>query len=108
MTDIGFDQALFGYRHGHRLLAASRRIDSTNERILARLTDLSGPRMLQGFETYLTGYPLANGSYALARTWYAAEMERPGCVWTHVLLLPPDLVCHLHTSLTLNQCFRRP
>jgi hypothetical protein len=107
MANAEIHQALFGYRHGHRILGASRRIDSRTERVLARLTDLSGPQLVQGFETYLTGCPLPDGSYLLARTWYAAEMERPGCVWTHSLLLSPESLS-LHHGYHLNKHFRRP
>jgi GTPase-associated protein 1, N-terminal domain type 1 len=44
--------------------------------------------MLTDFDAFLTGYPLpATSFYALARTWAAPEMHRPGCVWTHTLLV---------------------
>ena len=37
---------------------------------------------------YLTGFPLGEeGAYALIRTWPAPEVERPGSVWSHVLLI---------------------
>ena len=56
---------------------------------MAVLSDLSGHGLVRGFDEYLTGYPLAElGAYALAKTWYAPEMPRPGCVWTHTLLIP--------------------
>jgi hypothetical protein len=33
-------------------------------------------------------YPLAPlNLYVIAKTWYAPEMPRPGCVWTHSLIL---------------------
>ena len=44
--------------------------------------------MVPGFESYLTAYPLPRSSLvAFARTWTAPEMPRPGCVWTHTLLI---------------------
>jgi hypothetical protein len=80
--EIRIDQALFGYREGHRLLQASRKFVPTTERNLLTLTDMSGPRMVEGFEEYVSGYPVpGEESYAVVKTWYAPEMERPGCVW---------------------------
>ena len=39
--------------------------------------------VVKGFDQYVTGYPLDSiNAYALAMTWYAPEMPRPGCVWT--------------------------
>src|SRR5690242_16685500 len=85
---IRIDQALFGYREGHRLLQVSRRLSSVAERTLLILTDMSGPRTVEGFEEYVSGYPLVGENcYAVVKTWYAPEMERPGCVWSHVLLI---------------------
>ena len=86
--EIRIDQALFGYREGHRLLQASRKFVPTTERSLQTLTDMSGPRMVDGFEEYISGYPVpGEEAYAVVKTWYAAEMERPGCVWSHALIV---------------------
>ena len=86
--NIKVDQALFGYKRGHRLLYSSCRFSVASERTLLALTDMSGPRMISRFEEYLSGYPLAEERrYAFTKTWYAPEMERPGCVWTHALIL---------------------
>ena len=42
-------------------------------------SDLSGSSTGIKFDSYLTGYPVAElGMYAFARTWYANEMRRPG------------------------------
>ena len=42
----------------------------------------------KSFVDYYTGYPLENGEkYVIAKTWYAYEMKRPGCVWTHSIVL---------------------
>ncbi len=60
-------QALHGYDHGHRLLAASRVIPEEDLRLIDRLSDASGPRAVAGNDGYLTGYPLPSGeAYALA------------------------------------------
>ena len=85
---IEVQQTLHGYNNGHNLLCASRPLPATVAREMLVLSDLSGSRAEPGFETYLTAYPLPEiGSYALARTWVAPEMKRPGCVWTHTLLI---------------------
>src|SRR6266478_6408008 len=80
-------QALHGYADGHRLLESSIPIPDDLKRLMLRMSDLSGTSMASGFQDYLTGYPLQSlDAYALARTWYAPEMPRPGCVWTHTLI----------------------
>jgi hypothetical protein len=73
------------------------------------LSDLSGTVMVKGFETYLTAYPLPKSEvYVFARTWYAAEMERPGSVWTHSLLLRSADVAQVEHPSILLPIFRRP
>lgn len=103
------EQALFGYREGHRLLQASRKFAPTTERSLVTLTDMSGSRMVDGFEEYISGYPVpGEDSYALVKTWYAPEMERPGCVWSHVLMVRnPDLT-GIGDIDQLSPLFKRP
>lgn len=51
-------------------------------------------------EGYLTGYPLPDGRYALARTWPALDQPRPNCVWTHTLIFRPE---HLVESACLTE-----
>lgn len=52
------------------------------------MSDVSGPGVASLGLPYLTGYPLTeSGLYALAKTWPAPEMSRPGCVWTHTVLI---------------------
>jgi hypothetical protein len=81
-------QTLHGYRNGHRLLSASFPIPTQSKALLLSLSDMSGPSMVSGFEKYLTGYPISElAMYAFATTWYAPEMQRPGCVWTHTILI---------------------
>ena len=82
------EQTLHGYSDGHRLLAASTELPRDARYAMLGLSDISGRSMVSGFEEYLTGYPVPDSSlYAFAKTWYAPEMERPGCVWTHTLLI---------------------
>jgi hypothetical protein len=72
------------------------------------LSDMSGPSMQPGFDEYLTGYPLAGTDYfVFAKTWYAPEMQRPGCVWTHSLLVPREQVASI-TAAQLMGSLRRP
>jgi hypothetical protein len=100
---------LFGYREGHRLLQASRKFVPTTERSLLTLTDMSGSRMVDGFEEYISGYPVpGEESYAFVKTWYAPEMERPGCVWSHVLILRNSDLARISDSDQLLPLFRRP
>jgi len=91
------------------MLAASCRLPKDAERQILILSDLSGPGGGDQFEPYLTGYPVESaGCYALARTWPAPEMDRPGCVWTHTLLIGMDLVANLEYPEILLSLFRRP
>ena len=56
------------------------------------LSDASGSGK---FKEYISCFPLVDdGYYVFSKTWYADEMERPGCVWTHMLLIRfEDLEC---------------
>jgi hypothetical protein len=72
------------------------------------LSDMSGPSMQPGFDEYLTAYPLPGTDlFVFAKTWYAPEMQRPGCVWTHSLLIPRAQVSGL-SSARLLEHLRRP
>jgi hypothetical protein len=65
--------------------------------------------MVEGFEEYVTGYPIpGTQTYALAKTWYAPEMERPGCVWTHVLILDFHDLEKISALNQLSPYYRRP
>lgn len=118
-------QTLHGYNDGHTLLASSVDLPADARRIMLNLSDMSGGSMERGFEEYLTGYPVKDGNlYAIAKTWYAPEMPRPGCVWTHTILvnvsdLPriagydyllslfhrptPDTINQYNTNITINE-----
>lgn len=81
-------QALFGYSNGHHLLASSIDISGAMLKVLEPLSDLSGTDYNVGFLEYLTGYFFDQQDYfALSKTWHATEMDRPGCAWTHTLLI---------------------
>ncbi len=85
MPSAQADQLVFGYRDGHELLASSTQLSSATEREILPHVDAS-------FEDdsphYLVGVPLRSiERYLLARIWPAPEVDRPGSVWTHALLL---------------------
>lgn len=86
-NDIYIEQALHGYSNGHRLLRSSIEFSENDFRKMMTLSDLSGNEVVAGFEKYYTGYKISNGKIVLACTWYANEMKRPGCVWTHSLII---------------------
>lgn len=83
-------QLLHGYQDGHRRLAGSLRLSASDEDLISRISDLSGPLFGEReFQPYFTGYPLSKGKYyAVARTWLDSEAPRAGCVLTHTLLIP--------------------
>jgi hypothetical protein len=101
-------QALHGYDRGHRLLAMSVELAMDDRQVMLVQSDLSGPRESDGFEQYLSGYSLPSGEYyVLARTWLATEMPRPGCVWTHSILIPARALGNV-ASFGLITHHRRP
>jgi hypothetical protein len=107
MIQIG--QTLHGYEDGHSLLASSQQLPYNAESTLLVLSDLSGQSFVSGFDEYLTGYPLTEANlYAFAKTWYAPEMERPGCVWTHTLLIRFGDLAKLPDLRSLKELFVRP
>ncbi len=106
---ITVDQTLHGYSNGHTLLQSSARLSNDAARLMLSLSDMSGPGMRKGFETYLTAYSLpSEQTYVIARTWYASEMQRPGCVWTRSLLIRNGDVGRIRNALSLTGLFRRP
>ena len=108
-SDTLIHQTLHGYREGHRLLAASTTMPPKSEQLMAVLSDLSGHVVVRHFDEYLTGYPLPEfGAYALAKTWYAPEMPRPGCVWTHTLLIPFARLGRAQSLHIFVRLFARP
>lgn len=109
VPELLIHQALHGYADGHRQLSISVELKPQDSKTLMTLSDSSGPGVRFPDTGYLTGYPLLeSGYYVLARTWPAPEMPRPGCVWTHSLLIDfADLATLLETGDLLH-LFRRP
>jgi len=97
------NQLLFGYARGHRLLAQSSPISSSDLATLLSATDASGDG-----DFFLTGLPLGGDRYALAVTWPAPELPRPGAVWSHVLLLERQHFKELSDLSLLLRAAHRP
>jgi hypothetical protein len=106
---LRIEQALFGYREGHNLVAASVALAPTVRQFLATVTDGSGTENSEGFEAAYTGLPVPETNYyALFCTWPAPEMTRPGCVWSHVLLLDVADLARIHDLSILRDLCLRP
>lgn len=71
-------------------------------------SDISGNLSLE--DCYIKGYPLLEEKfYVIATTWYAPEMKRPGCVWTHSLLIPFEGLFKIHNfKYIIRNLFARP
>jgi GTPase-associated protein 1, N-terminal domain type 1 len=100
------DQALYGYRDGHRVIASSVELRGEPGRLLRSVTDMA----FDGASgTYLTCMPLAElHQQALIRTWPAPEAPRPGSVWSHVLLVDFADLGELESLRLLDELFRPP
>lgn len=108
-SSIQVHQILHGYEDGHRLIASSVQLKSQDKKLLLAMTDVSGPSAHIPESGYLTGYPLPDSDfYALGRTWSAPEMSRPGCVWTHTLLIDFSDLAILDSMRHLLALFSRP
>jgi GTPase-associated protein 1, N-terminal domain type 1 len=106
---IRVEQTLHGYADGHRLITGSIKPQGADGRAMLVLSDTSGAKLAAPTNGYLTGYPLPESStFVLARTWAAPEMPRPGCVWTHSLLIEFADLAMLSSVEGLLELFRRP
>src|SRR3989344_6021779 len=102
-------QTLHGYADGHQLLSSSIEFTREQQWQMLVMSDLSGPAFVTGFESYLTGYPLTTaGFYCLAKTWYAPELPRPGCVWTHTILISDTDMARIDDFRAILPHFCRP
>ncbi|UPK12183.1 hypothetical protein IVA93_02870 [Bradyrhizobium sp. 155] len=109
MKGFAVQQTLHGYGEGHRLLAGSVSLPPRDMRTMLILSDSSGSGVKLPADGYLTGYPLAESAkYVLARTWPAPEMKRPGCVWTHSVIIDFADVAALCSASTIVRLFMRP
>lgn len=73
------------------------------------MSDVSGPGVGSEGISYLTGYPLPDaGMYAIATSWPAPEMPRPGCVWTHTFFLGFADLASIDAPSRIAHHFARP
>ena len=107
---VNVEQTLHGYKDGHRLLASSVKPDAASARSMLVLSDMLTSVLRGGEESYVSGYPLLPlGKYVIARTWLATELPRPGCVWTHSLLLDRETLASASSLLpAILSSHRRP
>lgn len=106
MDGIIVEQMLFGYNNGHSLINSSLKKSLMRQRDVDFLSDASG---MGKFSSYITCYPIIeDGYYVFAKTWYADEMQRPGCVWTHVVLISFDDLKRVGGKIDVAALFRRP
>lgn len=104
-------QLLFGYDNGHGLLAGSKTIESAKDIArLSMLTDWTGYHGTSDNDSsYISAFPLVDSNqYAITKSWYANEMSRPGCVWTHVLLIDIENIDSSFDFKNLIDLFKRP
>ena len=107
---IKLQQMLHGYENGHNYIRGSIYLPSSKDMdTIANLSDWTEYVNNKDDSSYLSAYPLSeSGYYVLARTWYAEEMKRPGCVWTHSLLIPIAALRYIWDFRVFDHLFVRP
>lgn len=106
---VNLNQCLFGYDDGHRILSASLKLPEETASLLLLHSDLVPGINISRLDGYWTGIPVpAAKAYALMRTWPAPEMPRPGCVWTHVLLIAMSDMARFPDLAVVGSLFARP
>ena len=69
-TSLLIHQTLHGYSNGHHLLMSSMNLSEASKRKMDILSDLSGPDLSSGFESYYSGYLLKEEmKLVIAKTW---------------------------------------
>ncbi|MBV1928321.1 MAG: hypothetical protein KUG81_02260, partial [Gammaproteobacteria bacterium] len=85
------------------------KLSSSAQSLITKKSDASLPGYGKGSPPYVSGYPVPElSAYALAKTWPAPEMPRPGCVWTHTILIGYSDVARLESIFSLLDVFCRP
>ncbi len=101
-------QALHGYSQGHNRLASSFPLSAQDDDKMKMLSDWSEYSGSKD-NSYITTYPLSDSRhYVIAKSWYADDMERPGCVWTHSLIIDLDNLDEKFDFRLLAGLFKRP
>lgn len=104
------NQSLHGYDHGHDKLASSVNLSIEDDNLMKVMSDWTGFTGLSPEDmSYITCYTLPkSGFFVVAKTWYADEMPRPGCVWTHSLILDLNMSDDAFDFRKLQKYFIRP
>lgn len=107
---IELHQMLHGYKLGHNYVQGSIFLPSSHDMDkIATLSDWSEFVDKGGERDYITAYPLPESPYyVFAKSWYADEMRRPGCVWTHSLLIRRNDLRKIIDYSQLLRLFNRP
>lgn len=107
---IELHQMLHGYKLGHNYVQGSIILPSSHDMDkIATLSDWSEFVDKGGVRDYITAYPLFESPYyVIAKSWYADEMRRPGCVWTHSLLIQRSDLGKITDFCQLLPLFQRP
>ncbi len=107
---ITLHQMLHGYKLGHNYIQGSIVLPSTHDMDkIATLSDWSEYVGVNNERDYITAYPLDESPYyVVAMTWYADGMRRPGCVWTHSLLIHKDDLSKITDFCNLLYLFEVP
>lgn len=110
MVMITLHQMLHGYKLGHNYIQGSVVLPSTHDMDkIATLSDWSEYVGVDGMRDYITAYPLDESPYyVVAKTWYADGMRRPGCVWTHSLLIQKNDLYKITDFCNLLPLFEAP
>lgn len=107
--EVLIHQALHGYKSGHQLLAASGEFSISERGLMDTMSDGAGINAVNCPDGYLTGYALPESEkYVLAKTWYADDKERSGCVWTHSLIFNIADISYMRFSKEILQLFHKP
>ncbi len=101
---------LHGYKLGHNYVQGSIILPSSHDMDkIATLSDWSEFVDKTGERDYITAYPLLESPYyVIAKSWYANEKRRPGCVWTHSLLIQRNDLGKITDYCQLLRLFQRP
>lgn len=107
---IELQQMLHGYKLGHNYIQGSILLPSSHDMDkIATLSDWSEFVDKNGERDYITAYPLIDSPYyVIAKSWYADEMRRPGCIWTHSLLIQRNDLGKITDYRQLLTLFKRP
>jgi GTPase-associated protein 1, N-terminal domain type 1 len=101
------DRVVHGYGHGHELLQGSTTFDDETANLLGHNSDsASNARPSDG--PYLTGYPLVDGRYVIAKTWHDTAAERPNTVVSLSLILPGSTPAGFSMERVLAHLGRMP